>query len=68
MIHKEQKYFFRKQGWFQMSQALSFWEDSICIFNVDMHILSDKKKDQKEEGKKKRKKLASTMEGREWYF
>jgi hypothetical protein len=46
-----------------MSQVLSFWEDSICIFNVDMHILSDKKR-----RKKKREKLASAMEGREWYF
>ena len=47
-----------------MSQALSFWEDSICIFNVDMHILSDKKKDQKEEGKKK-KEEAGKHYGRE---
>ena len=52
-----------------MSQALSFWEDSICIFNVDMHILSDKRTPKKKKRrKKKRKKLASAMEGREWYF
>ena len=48
-----------------MSQALSFWEDSICIFNVDMHILSDKRRPKKKKKKETEKEEAGKCHGRE---